>query len=87
MAPGHRNQLVHTFPSNGPDDALAEPIGHQSAQWNLLDADPERLDRFVQVARKDAVAIVNQELVRPSYPTASHAAAGDCLAMAKRKVT
>jgi hypothetical protein len=65
---GEWNQPVQTLPSNGPDDALTDRVGHRALRRGLQYSHPEPTDRLVQMSRKDAVAIMDQVFVSVLIP-------------------
>jgi hypothetical protein len=63
MGFGQWDEPVQTFPAHRADHALTNSVHRWTARRGLQHPDPEGLDRLVQLAREDTVAIVNQEFV------------------------
>ena len=57
------DEPVQTFPAECANNALTHGAHLGTVRRGLQHADPEGLDRFIELACEDAVAIVNQELV------------------------
>ena len=62
----YRNQPVKALAAYRADHSLADRIRLRRPRWRFQHAQAQRLDRFIQVLREDAVPVVNQ--VIGSYP-------------------
>ena len=63
MLLGQRDQPVQTFTPNRSDYPFTNRIRLRAPGWRCQHTEAERLDRFIQTFRKDAVAVMNQVTV------------------------
>lgn len=56
-----RNQPVEALPADRADQPLAERIGLGRPDWRLEHTQADAVDHAIQLAREDAVAVVEEE--------------------------
>ena len=60
---GHRNQPVKALSAYRTDHSFANRIRLRGPRWRFQHLQAQRLDRFIQMLREDAIPIMNQVTV------------------------